>query len=326
MSRPRSRRPGEARKIEAGPVGQGLDLAAAEAWVRAHVQPTGPLELERHRPWASVYRVPLRDGPAWLKVCGPIQAFEPRLTAGLASRWPDRVARVLAHDPERALLLTADAGDEVGLHGNDPALWLRALPLYADLQRGEAERVTEHLAGGVPDRRPAKLPELFATLLAADLPLEPGEVARLRAFEARFVRLCQELDAIAARTSIQHDDLHLRSLYLDGPALRVLDWGDACIGHPFASLVVTFRSLEEDVSELPPGDPWFDRLRDAYLEPWGRGLREELELAMRVGMVGLMAAWQRHRAAMDAGYRATFDVHFAEQLRRTLARAVDPAF
>ena len=35
---------------------------------------------------------------------------------------------------------------------------------------------------------------------------------------------------------------------------RVLDWGDASISHPFASLVVTFRFLEE-VTGLPPGDP-----------------------------------------------------------------------
>ena len=149
------------------------------------------------------------------------------------------------------------------------------------------------------------------------------EVARLRAFEPRFAELCRDLAGDQTPASIQHDDLHLRSVYLDGPNLRVLDWGDACVAHPFASLVVTFRFLE-DTNGLAPGDPWFDRLRDAYLEPWGSGRREAFELSMRVGMVAQMVAWQRHRAAMDTAYRASFDVHFAEQLRRTLARAIDP--
>ena len=60
--------------------------------------------------------------------------------------------------------------------------------------------------------------------------------------------------------------------------LRVLDWGDSSISHPFASLVVTFRFLEE-FNKLPPGDPWFPRLRDAYLEPWGHGLTDAFALA-----------------------------------------------
>jgi phosphotransferase family enzyme len=301
-----------------------VDLAVAEAWVRAAVLPAGPLELERHRPWASVYRVPLPHGQAWFKACRPIQGFEPRLTASLAARWPDRVARVLAHDPDRAWLLTADAGDELGLHGNDPALWLRTLPLYAELQRGEANHVPEHLAAGVPDRRPPVLPELFARLVGANLPLDPAEVARLAAFAPRFEALCAELAADATPASIQHDDLHLRSVYLDGSDLRILDWGDACVAHPFASLVVTFRFLE-DSNGLAPGDPWFGRLRDAYLEPWGGDRRESFDRAMRVGMVAQMIAWQRHRGVMDASDRASFDVHFAEQLRRTLERAVSPA-
>ena len=30
----------------------------------------------------------------------------------------------------------------------------------------------------------------------------------------------------------------------------------------------------EQVNGLPPSDPWFTRLRDAYLEPWGSGLTD----------------------------------------------------
>lgn len=285
------------------------------------VDPTGPIELERTRAWATIFRVPLADGLAWFKACGPIQAFEPRLTASLAARWPDRVAQVLAHDPERAWLLTADAGDPVGARGNDPAIWLRALPAYAELQLGEVAHVAEHLDGGVPDRRLAALPARYEQLLRADLPLEEAEVERLRAFAAPFALLCNDLAAVDPIASIQHDDLHLRSLFVDGPALRVLDWGDACVGHPFATLVVTFHWLERE-NGLAPSDPWFARLRDAYLEPWGAGHAEGFELAMRVGPVAEAIGWLRHRRAMPEPDRIAFDVHFTDLLRRILAGIV----
>jgi hypothetical protein len=295
---------------------------AAEGWIRSAVALDGPVELVRARPWATIAKAASPVGVVWFKACAPVQRFEPRLTADLAERWPDRVARVLAHDPMRGWLLTADAGDPVAAHDNDPRIWLRALPLYAELQRGEVAHTDDHLHHGVPDRRVDRLPGQFAELLASPLPIEAGEVGRLRKFAPDFGDLCAELSAASPVATIQHDDLHLRSLFVDGPALRVLDWGDACIGHPFSTLVVTFTWLEE-VNGLPSDDGWFARLRDAYLEPWDRDLRAGFDLAMRVGLVAEAVGWLRHRSAMTADYRRTFDPHFAGLLRRVLARAVE---
>ena len=113
-----------------------MDLVGADAWIRDHVEPVGGIETEHERPWATVLRVPLAGGVAWFKACAPVQAFEPRLTAELFSRYPDRVAEVLGHDEERAWLLLGDAGTPIGAFGNPPETWLVALPLYAELQRG----------------------------------------------------------------------------------------------------------------------------------------------------------------------------------------------
>jgi hypothetical protein len=301
---------------------EGLDLVAAEAWIRAVVQPTGPIVLERERSWATIVRVPLAEGQAWFKACGVAQAFEPWLTAQLAVRWPDRVVRVLAHDPERGWLLTADAGQPVSTAGNPPEVWLRALPPYAELQIGEVAHVDDHLTHGVQDLRIAALPARFDDLLRReDLPLEPAEIDRMRRFAPRYIELCDRLAAEHPVHSIQHDDLHMRSLFDDGTSLRILDWGDASIGHPFGSLVTTFRFLEE-LNGLAPTDPWFARLRDAYLEPWGSGLAGTFELALRVGMMAQLCAWLRHRDAMPDDAARTFDQQFAIVLRRALARVV----
>ena len=302
-------------------IGQ-VDTAVALEWIQSAVPSATELVLERERPWAAIYRVPTRGGLLWFKVCSEVQAFEPRLSAELASRWPDRVVRVLAHDADRRWLLTADAGDDIGKAGNPPELWLRILPRYAELQIGETQHVVAHLEAGVPDMRLETLPGRFDQFVARDLPFAPREVARLRAFAPHFAVLCRQLAATLPIHSIQHDDLHMRSVFQDGHTLRILDWGDSSIAHPFASLVVTFRFLEE-LNGLSPTDPWFDRLRDAYLEPWGRRLEGTFDLAMRVGMLAQLASWLRHRDAMPDDARVAFDKQYTIVFRRALARVVD---
>jgi Phosphotransferase enzyme family len=294
----------------------------AEDWIRAHVEPVGAIETAHQQPWSTVLRVPLVDGVAWFKACAPVQAFEPRLTAELFTRWPDRVAEVLAHDEERAWLLLADAGTPVGDLGNPPETWLATLPRYAELQRGEAAHARDHLAHGVPDLRVAALPERYQDLLRCQLPLERDEIRRLGEFATRFAELCGRLAAHGIPETIQHDDLHHANLYVGGGRVRVLDWGDASIAHPFASLVVTFRFLEQR-NRLPPGDPWFARLRDAYLEPWGRGLAGVFALAMRVGAFAHAIASVRQRDHLPQQARPEFDEDFAIWLRRALARTPD---
>jgi len=296
------------------------DSGAVAEWIRSRVEPAGPIEVAHVRPWATVLRVPLLRGAAWFKACAPVQAFEPRLTAELFARWPDRVAEVLAYDEERAWLLLADAGTPVGSAGNPPEAWLAALPHYAELQRGEAARAHDHLAHGVPDLRLATLGAGYEQLLRLDLPLELDEVRQLRGFAPRFAELCDELAGCGIPETIQHDDLHHANLYERSGCLRVLDWGDASVSHPFASLVVTFRFLEER-TKLTAGDPWFGRLRDAYLEPWGAGHAGAFALAIVVGGFTRAIAYIRQRAILPESERRSFDSDFAIVLRRALAQA-----
>lgn len=300
---------------------ESVDYGAAEDWIRSHVEPVGAIEIAHERPWATVLRVALRDSVVWFKACASAQAFEPHLTAQLFARWPDRVTEVLAYDEERAWLLLADAGTQIRVLGNPPQIWLATLPLYAELQRGESAHTDEHLAHQVPDLRLATLAARYEDLLRCELPLEHSEISLLRRFAPRFGDWCTELAARAIPETVQHDDLHMNNVYVRGEQLRVIDWGDASIGHPFASLVVTFRFLEE-LNQLLPSDPWFTRLRDAYLEPWGRGLIGAFALAMRVGSFARALAYVRQRDHLPEAARADFDKDFATVLRRAMAQVV----
>ena len=299
-----------------------IDRSAAEAWIHQHVQTTGAIELVHDRPWSTVFRVPVDPGIAWFKACAPVQAFEPRLSADLFARWPDRVGEVLAHDDERAWLLFADAGAPLRLVGNPPEAWLVALPLYAELQRGEADHAAEHLARGVPDLRVETLPAHYEDLVRRDLPLASPEIGTLRRFAPRFAELCTELSSHDLPETIQHDDLHHANLYVRDEQPRFLDWGDSSIANPFFSLVVVFRFLDE-VNGLPVSDRWYRRLRDAYLEPWGGGLADAFSLAVRVGTFAHAVAWTRQRDRLAAAERVDFDRWFAVVLRRAVGLIAD---
>jgi hypothetical protein len=295
----------------------GVDLEAAEAWIRETIRPTGRLELEKERPWATVLRVPSDGGRAFFKACRPVQAFEPGLTAALAERWPDRVVEVMAHDPERAWLLTADAGLPLDDLGNPPELWLEVLPRFAELQRGEGDagRLVEL---GVPELRTRDLPRHYEGMVARDLPLEPGELEAARRLGPQLEALVEQLAAAGIADTIDHADLHHRSVFSRDGHLRILDWGDASISHPFFSLLVTFAWLR-DVNGLAAHDPWFGRLRDAYLEPWGAGLVPVFDVALRLGRVTRALAWLRHLDAMGAGAVPAFDEWLPDVLREAFA-------
>lgn len=299
-----------------------LDVIAAEDWIRKHVEPAGAIETTHDRPWATVMRVPVAAGVIWFKACAQVQAFEPRLTADLYSRWPDRVTEVLAIDEARRWLLLGDAGIAVGKRGNPPEAWLEALPPYAELQKGEMPYAREHIGHGVPDLRMASLPAGYERLLASELPIAKDDLNRLRDYAPRFTELCAVVSDLGIQESIQHDDLHMGNLYADGSKLRFLDWGDSSIAHPFFSLVVTFRFLEE-FNHLAPDDRWFSRLRDAYLEPWGSGLEETFDIAVHVGWFAHAIAWTRQRAALPPEARPEFDRAFAIILRRAVAQTRD---
>ena len=282
-----------------------------------HVELAGRLELVHERPWGSVWRAPVRGGVVWVKVCAPVQAFEPRLTAALASRWPGLLPEVHAADADRSWLLLGDAGERLGF-GVGPEPWLSLLPAYAELQCGEVAHVAEHLDAGVPDRRIASFPALYEAMVAHELPLSAADLARLRAFAPGFSRLCQELAAAGLPETIQHDDLHGNNVYMHNDAASILDWGDSCVSHPFLTLFVAFLHLEE-MEGLAPGDPSFDLMRDAYLEPWGppAELRETFELAQRLGPFAHVFKELRVLDAIPKTMR-----HFVADLPSVLARCI----
>jgi len=92
------------------------------------------------------------------------------------------------------------------------------------------------------------------------------------------------------------DDLHDGNVFVDGDRLRVFDWGDASVAHPFVSLGMILATAAEGLA-LPRTDAAIERVRDAYLEPFADlaspvALRAAAALAERVTPTVRILAWQ----------------------------------
>jgi Phosphotransferase enzyme family len=285
--------------------------AEAEAWIRGRVEVDGAIEQPHVYPWSTVLRVPTADGLLWFKATTPeIHGFEPQLTAILGEACPDRVTELVDIDTGRAWMLMRDGGTRLReLEPPDPRAWEAILPRYAELQIAVTPRAEELLGLGVPDARPAGIPDAIEELLEDDRALMLGESDELSREQRDELRrrlpelraLVEELEAFGIPATIQHDDLHDGQVFVQDGHVRILDWGDSCISHPFHTLTVTLRALAWRHG-IEPGAEELLRLRDAYLEPFGAPAAAA-DLAYRTGTLGRALAWHRYLAATPPGER-----------------------
>ena len=246
-------------------------LSAAHTWIGQRLDalgltPTGAIEQPHVYPWSTVLRVPTDAGHVWFKAIEDALRHEVVVVSRIAARRPDVVPPLLAADEGTGWMLMSDAGEtlrSVIARERDLARWLDVLPRYADVQLDLVDDADELVARGVPDRRLAALPAAYAALVD-DIGAEP----RFHAATATVARLCETLAAFGLPETVQHDDLHDGQVYVRDGQCLVMDWGDACITHPFLTLAVTLDGTIawglDDVQNSVDTDPY----RDAYLRPF----------------------------------------------------------
>lgn len=226
-------------------------LDAATDWIDRYVERSGPVELMLTRPWSAVARVPTTDGEAWFKEDPPPLAFEPALTAALARRRPGILPEVIAFEGPR--LLTRDAGSRLRTRldsGGRAPSWEELLFGHGELQMDLAPAVGEALALGVYDARPERLEELSARL--------PGHDRRREGIRRAVAGL-----GGTVQISVVHTEAHDGNLFIaEDDHVRLLDWAEAVVSHPFVGAVLPLRFAVERTGGSP------ERLRDAYLEPF----------------------------------------------------------
>lgn len=265
-------------------------LAGAHAWIESRLdrlgrRRTAAIEQPHVYPWSTVLRVPTDSGDVWFKANADALRHEAGLLELLSGRRPDCVPAPLATDPVRGWILMDDAGEQLRRLlpvERDLDRWKDVLGLCAGVQLETADLVDGMLALGVPDLRLATLPGKYARFVD-EIDAEP----RFRQATGYVTELCDALAAYGIPETIQHDDLHDGQVFVRDGRLLLMDWGDACISHPFFTLSVTLEGVIawglDDVEGSVDTAPF----RDAYLAPFAERYDGDLvaatELALRLG-------------------------------------------
>jgi aminoglycoside phosphotransferase (APT) family kinase protein len=205
---------------------------------------------------------------------------------------------MLEADTATGWMLLEDAGERLRelVDGDADATgwaWEAILPLYADLQRAAAPAVSEILSAGLPDFHLAEIPRVYAELLGDEAPLRATEEAlsddelqTLHDAAPQVAEMCAELASFGYAETVQHDDLHDGQVFVRDGRPLILDWGDACVSHPFSTLTVTMNSIAHRLGEDFRRGPTAVRARDAYLDAWPGTRTDKLrafELADKLG-------------------------------------------
>ena len=264
-------------------------LGRAHAWIDARLDElgrprTGEIEQPHVREWSTVMRVPTEGGDVWFKVNHAPLAHEAAVTTLLAQRVPDRVPPLLAANVETGWTLMSDAGRrlrEVVAEEGSLDRWPDALEATARIQLACEDDVDAFLAIGVPDLRLARLPDVYARFLDEHADeIEPGLAAPVE----RVREECGELAAYGIRDSIEHDDMHDGQVFVLDDRALVMDWGDACVSHPFFTLSVTLLGVIQWGLDDVEGSEPLDRHLAAYLGPYRERYDGDLDAAARLAM------------------------------------------
>ncbi|MFC4160503.1 phosphotransferase [Chitinimonas lacunae] len=231
----------------------------------------------KERPWSAVWRVDFGGHATYFKACSHNGRHEPALLRHLQIEWSEYLSPVLASDDARHWLLLADAGrtlHDTATPDTSLAALLRLLPVYARLQQGTLGQIPALLTLALPDRRLSHLPALLAGLLEGDR-VRPGPAIAdptalrqdIAALLPAFEQVCLSLNDSSFAATLDHGDFHTGNVLVKDDEYRLCDWGDACITHPFASMLV---ALEFVLQTLPPAARGNGgrQLRHAYLAAW----------------------------------------------------------
>ncbi|WP_031074885.1 aminoglycoside phosphotransferase family protein [Streptomyces sp. NRRL WC-3742] len=220
--------PAEGRAPWARPDG----LREALAWAAARVDGAGPVRQVRTWNLSGLFRLP---GGAWLKTTAPaFNAAEGEVIALFGSVDAALVPKVIAADAAAGrLLLEAVPGEDCWGPSADtvaevvPRLVAAQAALAADGRAASA---------GLRDRTPRALLaqlEVLLDRLPEETDLSAGERVEVARLVAELPDVIEELEGCGLPVTLLHGDFHPGNWRAEagGPAV-VLDFADACLGHP----------------------------------------------------------------------------------------------
>jgi hypothetical protein len=256
-------------------------LSYATGWARGRLDTLGIHSLSaatifRERPWSTVLRIETSAGILFLKVPVPGLAKDAAVIELLATISPGLVPEVLAKDEETGCFLMRDAGEP--LHDFlqqqiNAAKVAEVLRSYAEMQIAASGRLQELFELGLPDWRLDRFPEVYAEFLSSGIlqeaeGVDDEELFRFKSLSSAIAGICSELLSLTIPSSIEHADFHDKNIMIsDAGAVRIIDFGDAVVTHPFFSAAnFLYKMQRNHASKVSP--EIMALLEESYLSPW----------------------------------------------------------
>jgi Ser/Thr protein kinase RdoA (MazF antagonist) len=191
------------------------------------MNPAGPAAQVRTWNLSSLWRIPLEDGGAWLKVVPPFFAHEGAVLELLAA---EAVPPLIARDGARILMPELPGEDLYEAADDQRPLMVTML---TDLQHRWSGRIKRLLDTGMADWRAAALGEAIPALIRRLGGTVSAEArSGLGRLEAGLPRRFADLEACGLPDTLVHGDFHPGNLRGGASRMTILDWGDCGVGHP----------------------------------------------------------------------------------------------
>jgi len=242
----------------------------AEAWIKEQL---GQLAIEiksitQIRAWvrSCVMHIKTDDGNYYFKAVPGMFSYEPVISRVLDLRHPRNSPDVIAVDIHNAWMLMREFEGTPLNRIIDLSMWENALKTFAEIQIDLVPRTQNLIGLGFPDRHVDQMVSQLDHLLN-DLPtyLNETEVQTLETFRGTIRDLCWDLLEYDIPLTLGHGDFWAGNVMVNMSRCVFFDWSESSVTHPFFDLAFFMSGLNKYLSD---NQTIFQRLRNAYLEPW----------------------------------------------------------
>ncbi len=256
-----------------------MNLLAAIAWAHSVLAKHGvdrqsdPVILV-DTPWSCVARFDATDQSYYLKLSAPEFSLESEIMIFL-EEYSDLIPHVFYKNNELNGFITQEAG--VSLRGElrkkfNVEQIHAVLSKYAMLQIGTLDQVDQLLDMGIRDFRLDFLMEKFEEFLE-----KKSKIIQDGFSENEYELLIKQLPLLTEKIksiekynipmSIEHGDFQDNNILLHIASIKLMDWAESTITHPFVSAHNFFQTLLTNFNDrLDPSS--ITILKQAYLNPW----------------------------------------------------------
>lgn len=244
----------------------------------------------RKMPWSTISHFKTSKEFVYLKKMAKPFVIEPKILQFLFKNVSTSVTEIIAENEKLSCFLMKNAGQplrKIQQSNFQTQVFCEALKIYADIQIACIPQVHLLVEIGINDWRLEKIPKLYKEFIAFEHRLKMdglnhNEIKSLQKLSPKIETLCKQLFSYNIPETLEHGDFQDNNILIQDKRITISDWGDACISHPFFSLVSALNSIKRN-HNLQNTDEIYQQAKNAYLNNWlEHGTKEDIYRAFNI--------------------------------------------